>query len=166
MCIRDRSNTVKLTKTNAQVPATVFDSARPHPLVVAVLLGGCGASAVLGLLAGSSFALMLFLGLLAALFVWDLRPRRGPRETLIECRAGSVRARGLGTIRARDLIGATTAKHGGRVSLMLAHRRRKQTPIILDLPDEAALARVTSSRFRSSSRAWSWTCLLYTSRCV
>jgi hypothetical protein len=28
---------------------------------------------------------------------------------------------------------------------MLAHRRRKQTPIILDLPDEAALARVTKS---------------------
>ncbi len=124
--------------------ATVFDSARPLHVLAAAALGGCVASVVLGFL-GWPGAFTLFLGSLAALLVWDVRPRRRPRKALIECRAGMVRGRGIGTVRARDLVGATTATHAGRVSLMLAHRRRKHSPIILDLPDEVALRAVSKS---------------------
>src|SRR5271155_2945882 len=112
--------------------------------LAAAAVGALGASAALGVM-GWPGAGMLFLGSLAALLAWDARPRRRASEASIECRAGSLRIRGVGKIRARDLIGATTARHDGRVSLMLAHKRRKHTPIILDLPDEAALALISKS---------------------
>lgn len=86
-------------------------------------------------------AALAFVGWLA-LFAYDLRPTRRPRRTRVLCKPGTLKVAGGSTIRARDLVGATTAHHEGGVSLMLAHRRRRNRPIVLDLPDESALAKV------------------------
>ena len=77
-----------------------------------------------------------------ALFAADARPQRRPRQTRVFCKPGVLQIAGGAKIHARDLVGATTARHDDRVSLMLSHRRRRNRPIVLDLPDEAALATV------------------------
>ena len=52
---------------------------------------------------------------------------------------------GTGLIRARDLEGATTARVGDRVALVLSHRRRRRAPIILDLAGRSRVGPVRKS---------------------
>ncbi len=133
-----------MTRTRLQTHATVFDSAPPHYPVLALGAGAVIAGTVLGLL-GMPGASLLFLASLVTLLAYDVRPRRGPRRGSIECHPSSVRIEGVGTLKARDIVGATTARHDGSVSLVLARKRRAGAPIILDLPDDAALASVSKS---------------------
>jgi hypothetical protein len=82
---------------------------------------------------------------LSLIFAYDMRPRRRPKKTRITCKAGAIRVPGRRLIRARDLEGATTTRIGDRVSIVLAHRRRRGTPIVIDVADEAALATLCKS---------------------
>jgi hypothetical protein len=129
-------------QSSTKIEATVFDPAPPAPFFTAmgVMLV---ATALLSLLVAGPTPLLAIC--LAPIFAYDLRPRRGAKKTRLKCNAGSVRVPSRGLIRTRDLEGATTARVGGRVALVLAHRRRRRTPIVLDLPDEAALAAVCKS---------------------
>ncbi len=128
-------------QSSTAIEATVFDSAPPS-VITPVVMGISGAMTVLAYV-GSSWA--LFGVAFALLLAWDLRPRRGPKHAMLSCRAGAIRVPGRGLIRARDVRGATTARVGDRVALALAHRRRRRTPIIIDVADDAALAAVCKS---------------------
>mgnify|MGYP001545762535 CR=1 FL=1 len=86
-------------------------------------------------------SILLVLGL-CTLLGYDARPQRRARELELVCKPGVVSIPGGLKIRARDLLGATSARHEGRVSLMLSHKARRGRPIILDLPDDAALMTV------------------------
>jgi len=120
------------------VEATVFDSA-PRPNLVTPLL-------LMSWLPPAFLGEARFLGIAVALtLAWELRPRRAPKRVHLACRGGVVDVPGVGSIRARDLVGATTCRHEDGVSLMLNHKRRKRRPIILDLPNEDALASVCRS---------------------
>ncbi len=129
-------------QSSTKIEVTVFDPAPPAPLFTAlgVMLG---ATALLSVLVAGPTP--LFALCLAAIFAYDLRPRRRAKKTRVTCNAGSVRVPGRGLIRTRDIVGATTARVGARVALAIAHRRRGRTPLVLDLPDEAALASVCKS---------------------
>jgi len=134
--MQDQSSSSRTT-----VEANVFDLA---PRVG--LLGVLGAVAlfaafVLGQMPHPPSPALAAIGWLA-LFAADVRPQRRPRRTRVFCKPGSLQIAGGAKIRARDLVGATTARHDDRVSLMLAHRRRQSRPIVLDLPDEASLATI------------------------
>lgn len=131
-------------KSVTTIPARVFDPTRRARWLVAA--GATTFTAGIALLATGWIGgwLLLLLGV-ASVLSWDLRLRRGVSERSIVCRPGSIRARGSGLIRARDLEGATTARIGDRVALVLAHRRRRRQPIILELPDETALETICKS---------------------
>lgn len=131
-------------KSVTTIQARVFDPTRRARWLVAasatIFTAGVALS-IAGWLGGFVFMLLgmtTFLG-------WDLRFRRGARERSISCKPGSIRAAGSGLIRAREIEGATTARVGDRVALVLAHRRRRRHPIILELPDEAALETICKS---------------------
>ena len=119
------------------VEATVFDSA-PRPNVITPLL-------LMSLVPAAIVSPAFFGVCLGLMLAWELRPRRRPRHTKLRCRPGVVRVPGVGSIRARDLVGATTCRHGTGVSLMLAHKRRQRRPIVIDLPSEDALLTVCRS---------------------
>jgi hypothetical protein len=132
------------SKSITTIPARVFDAARRMRWLAFV-----GAT-MLALGIALAFAVPwagfgLSIGGVVTLLAWDLRLRRRPRDRVLVCKAGSIRAPGTGLIRARDLEGATTARVGERVALVLAHRRRRRTPIILELADDAALDTICKS---------------------
>ncbi|HEY1959705.1 MAG TPA: hypothetical protein VGH28_29045 [Polyangiaceae bacterium] len=123
------------SSSRTSVEAEVFDlgpragplaMVAPALLLAAVLLGGT-VGAVLGLTAWF------------ALLAYDARPQRKPRKMRVFYKLGQLVIPGRGKLRAHDIIGATTARHDGRVSLMLAHKKRRNRPVILDFDDEAAL---------------------------
>jgi hypothetical protein len=124
-------------KTKTTVVATVFDATAPMRPLAALGIALCTVGLLLPLP-------LLQVGF-CTLFAWDLRPRRRPRATTIDCRGGWIRVAGLGVVHARDVLGATTARHEGRFTLLVAHKRRKHTPIIIDVADESALACITKS---------------------
>ena len=130
-------------KSVTTIPARVFD---PTRRALWLLAGGAMTFTVgvamnaTGVIGGS---LLMLLGV-ATVLGWDLRFRRGARDRTIVCKPGSIRA-GFGLIHARDLEGATTARVGDHVALVLAHRGRRRHPIILELPDETALETVCKS---------------------
>jgi hypothetical protein len=131
-------------KSVTTIPARVFDPMHRARWIVAA----CATSVTAGiaLLAVSpivGFALMM-LGVATALS-WDLRFRRRARDRMLVCKPGSIHTPGSGLIRARDLEGATTARVGERVALVLAHRRRRRQPLILELADEASLDTICKS---------------------
>ena len=123
--------------------ATVFDPAPPPSLVWLLPF------ALLWTLAAVFVAPVWPAALLAALgtaLALGARPRRRPREVILSCQPGSVRLGARGSLlRAREIVGATTARHDGRVSLLLEHSRRRRKPIVLSLPDDAALHAVCDS---------------------
>jgi hypothetical protein len=129
-------------QSSTKIEATVFDPAPPAPLFTAIGVM-LAATALLSLLVTGPTPLLALC--LALIFAYDLRPRRRMKKTRLTCSAGYVRVPGRGLIRTRDVDGATTARVGDRVAIALSHRRRRRTPIILDLPDEAALATVCKS---------------------
>jgi hypothetical protein len=131
-------------KTKTSVVATVFDSAPPMRWVAALIAAPIVAGAVLALIAGSPVGSVMLLAGVAGLLAFDLRWKRRPRQVSISCDVGALRGKGMQTLRARHIVGATTARHGAGVSLVLAHARRK-SPVILDLPNDAALAAVSKS---------------------
>jgi hypothetical protein len=131
-------------KSVTTIPARVFDPTRDTRWLLGVaalsFIGGVGMIAG-GLLQGYALLLLGIVGGLA----WDVRFRRRPRERTLVCKPGSIQTRGSGLIRARDIEGATTARVGDRVALVLAHRRRRRHPIILELANEDALQTVCKS---------------------
>jgi hypothetical protein len=82
---------------------------------------------------------------IALALVRDLRPRRRPKRTKLVCKGGEVVVPRSGKIRARDILGATTCRNADGVSLVLHHKGRALRPIILDLPNDEALATVCRS---------------------
>jgi hypothetical protein len=131
-------------KSVTTIPARVFDPTRRAHWLVAVAATVFTAGVALiaaGVIPG--FILVL-LGVVMGLS-WDLRLRRPARERILVCKPGSIETRGSGLIRASDIEGATTARVGDRVALVLGHRRRRRHPIILDVPDEAALDTICKS---------------------
>ena len=123
--------------------ARVFDSTRRSRWLVAA-----GASVFAGglalFLAGAWGGLVAAALGLTTIFGWIARTRRRPRERRVVCKPGSIHA-GNGLIRARDLEGATTARVNDRIARVLAPKRRRHQPIILELADESALAAVSKS---------------------
>lgn len=130
------------SSSQTTVSAKVFDLA-PSVGPLAVL---APALFVAGVMLPSEPIRSIFLVLgLFTLLAYDARPQRRPRELELVCKRGVVAIPGGVKIRARDLLGATSARHEGRVSLLLSHKARRGRPIILDLPDDAALMTVCRS---------------------
>ena len=124
--------------------ATVFDPAPPASLAWVLALGL--PLWVLVALVVTGVAPALFLTVLAMVLALGSRPRRPPRDVDVACGPGVVRLGRRGPVlRAREILGATTARVGTRVSLVIAHARRKRNPIVLTLPDDAALHAVCDS---------------------
>ncbi len=123
--------------------ALVFDAA--PPIGPAAVLGPTLviAGILFGLASTHTSVVLLLMGVMATL-VHGLRPRRRPRKTRVFCNLGGLAVAGVGKIRARDIVGATTARFGDHVSLMLAHKKRK-SPIILELDSETALLAICKS---------------------
>jgi hypothetical protein len=125
------------SKSGTTITARVFDPAPPNHTLIWLAMMFVG-----GVIGAFTPVPATGLAALAAVFlalVWDTRWRRGVRQRRITCKPGSLQIPRSGLIRAADLEGATTARFGDRISLVLAHRRRRRAPIVLDLPDEAAL---------------------------
>jgi hypothetical protein len=131
-------------KSVTTIPARVFDPTRRARWLVAG--GATLVAAGIGLLAASPIAggYIVLLGIATAL-AWNLRFRHPVQDRLLVCKPGSIQVGSFGLIRARDLEGATTARVGDCVALVLAHRRRRRHPIILELADDDALATVCKS---------------------
>ncbi len=131
-------------KSVTTIPARVFDPTRRARWLVAG--GATLVAAGIGLLAVSPTAggYIALLGVVMAL-AWNLRFRHPVQDRLLVCKPGSIQAGSFGLIRARDLEGATTARVGDCVALVLAHRRRRRHPIILELADDDALETVCKS---------------------
>jgi hypothetical protein len=124
--------------------ATVFDPSRPPRL--AWVLGLALPFWALSALTVTDGVSALFSTGLATLLALGTLPRRPPRDVLVTCGPGVVRLGRNGTsLRARDVFGATTARVGDRVSLVVGYARRKRNPVVLTLPDEGALHAVCDS---------------------
>jgi hypothetical protein len=125
--------------------ATVFDGA--PPLGPLALLGPAliCAGLILAFAVPPDTGTLIACAGIVATAAHGLRPRRRARHTRVFCNIGHVRIAGGATLRARDIVGATTARSDdGRVSLALAHRRRK-SPVIIDVDGEPALMRICKS---------------------
>ena len=130
-------------QSSTKIEATVFDPAPPPGLFAA--LGPALVVASVGLaFAGVSSGELLALGA-ALVLAYEIRPRRGPKKTRIACKPGSIRVPFRGLIRARDILGATTARVGDRSSLVLTHRRRRRTPMAIEVESDEALATICKS---------------------
>lgn len=93
---------------------------------------------------GAHVAGPVFVVGMAITLLYGLRPRRRPHETRVFCNIGRVWIPKVGTIRARDVVGATTARFGNHVTLMLAHKRRK-SPVFIEVADEGELRDICKS---------------------
>lgn len=91
-----------------------------------------------------SFALALACVGAMTTITYAFRRRKAPRKTRVFCNVGGVAFEGGGKIRARDVFGATTARTGDRVTLVLTHRGRR-TPIMIDVADDESLVRICKS---------------------
>jgi hypothetical protein len=131
-------------KSVTTIPARVFDPTHRARWFVAA--GATIVTVGIGLLAVSPILgyVAMLAGVMTALS-WNLQSRRLVRSQALVCKPGSIHARGSGLIRARDLEGATTARVGEGVALVLAHRRRRRQPIIVELDDDVALDMVCKS---------------------
>ncbi len=82
------------------------------------------------------FVCAAIVGAFVAALARVLLPRASPRLATLRCRTGAVRIRGAGllndTLRAKDVVGATTARFGERFVLSLALGRRVH-PLQLEL---------------------------------
>ena len=134
------------SKSTTAIRARVFDPARRlHTL----WLGG--AAAMVGGIALATALPVWWIGYgtsmlgLVAVLAWEIRPRRRAADTMLTCMPGAIRTKQTGLIRARDIEGATTARIGERLALVLSHRRRRRAPIILELDDEPAADAIRKS---------------------
>ncbi len=132
-------------------PVRILDALGPAwfrrlPLLVAagLALAALPATALSPPVAAAVFCLA-FAALIMPSPVLRLRARAGR----LRCLPGAVEVTKAGvasqTLRARDLVGATTASVRGKISLVLAHRKRRLAPVVLELSSRAELDAVCRS---------------------
>jgi hypothetical protein len=131
-------------KSVTTIPARVFDPSHRAWWILGLGAALMTAGLVVAFETGSRVGGALMLFGIATSFAWDMRLRHSARDRKLLCKPGFVDTGG-GLIRARDIEGATTARVGDKVALVLSHRRRRREPVIFELEDETALHTVCKS---------------------
>ena len=131
----------------------LHDPTGPHwPRVLVPIVGGLLSLVTLWTHSDVSSYVSIGLGLpaFAMLFLSPLLlGRRAPRDVEIVLGPGYVAFKGAGIltqrIRARDITGATTARHGQGLSMALARKGRNGVPVLLEVETEEAARNVRNA---------------------
>ena len=137
---------------NEPIRATIHDPDGPRPVrfavpAVAVLLFGIALLPhVMKATGGGVMIAAMLVGLLARV----LTPRRSPRQAVVVAETkGRVRVRKAGlltqTIRATDILGATTFPLAGRFALAMTLKTRPRSPVVIEVDRESERAAICSA---------------------